>query len=312
MIPEALRSPGLVVRENAPLAGRTTLRIGGPARWLVDVLDADSLVAVLQYASAERLEVLPLGKGSNLLVPDAGFPGIVLTLAGAFLATRVEPPEVVAGGGVSLMSLAVTTQRAGLSGLENLSGIPSSLGGAVRINAGSYGSELFDVLVSVDVVSRKGDRRTAPAAEIPHGYRWTSLCETDDIVCGATLRLVPKPAQEIAARLAEVTAKRKNALPKQPNAGSIFKNPPGRFAGKLLEECGLKGRRIGGAEISPVHANVIVNLGGATAADVRALMNEMKKAVKEKFGIELVPEIQVLGAAPGRPAPSVDTAFDGG
>jgi UDP-N-acetylenolpyruvoylglucosamine reductase len=312
MIPEALRSPGLVVRENAPLAGRTTLRIGGPARWLVDVLDADSLVAALRFAAAERLEVLPLGKGSNLLVPDAGFPGVVLTLAGAFLATRLEPPEVVAGGGVSLMSLAVTTQRAGLSGLENLSGIPSSLGGAVRINAGSYGSELFDVLVSVDVVSRKGDRRTAPAAEIPHGYRWTSFCETDDIVCGATLRLVPKPAEEIAARLAEVAAKRKGALPKQPNAGSIFKNPPGLFAGKLLEECGLKSRRIGGAEISAVHANVIVNLGGATAADVKALMNEMRTAVKEKFGIELVPEIQVLGVAHGRRGPSVDTAFDGG
>lgn len=312
MIPEALRLPGLVVRENAPLAGRTTLRIGGPARWLIDVLDADSLAAVLRFASAERLEVLPLGKGSNLLVPDAGFPGVVLTLAGAFLETRVEPPEVVAGGGVSLMSLAVATQRAGLSGLENLSGIPSSLGGAVRINAGSYGSDLFDVLVSVDVVSRKGDRRTAPAAEIPHGYRWTSFCETDDIVSGATLRLVPKPAEEIAARLAEVAAKRRDALPKQPNAGSIFKNPPGLFAGKLLEECGLKGRRVGGAEISPVHANVIVNLGGATAADVRALMDEMKAAVKEKFGVELVPEIQVLGAAHARRGPSVDTAFDGG
>jgi len=294
MIPEALRSPGLVVRENAPLAGRTTLRIGGPARWLVDILDVDSLVAVLQFASAERLEALPLGKGSNLLVPDAGFPGIVFTLAGAFLATRVTPPEVVAGGGVSLMSLAITTQRAGLSGLENLSGIPSSLGGAVRINAGSYGSELFDVLVSVDVVSRKGDRRTAPAAEIPHGYRWTSFCETDDVVCGATLRLVPKPAEEIAARLAEVFAKRKGALPPQPNAGSIFKNPPGHFAGRLLEECGLKGRRIGGARISPVHANVIVNAGGATAKDVEALMEEMKSAVRARFGVELEPEIKLL------------------
>ena len=228
-------------------------------------------------------------------MPDSGFPGVVFTLAGDFLATRIEPPDVVAGSGVSLMSLAVATQKAGLSGLENLSGIPSSLGGAVRINAGSYGSEIFDVLVAVDLVSARGERRTAPASGIPHGYRWTALLETDDVVSGAVLRLVPKPAEQIAARINEVTAKRRGALPKQPNAGSIFKNPPGLFAGKLLEECGLKGRRIGGAEISSVHANVIVNLGGATAADVGALMDEMKRAVREKFGIDLVPEIRVLG-----------------
>jgi UDP-N-acetylmuramate dehydrogenase len=165
----------------------------------------------------------------------------------------------------------------------------------VRINAGSYGSELFDVLVAVDLVSGDGEARTAPASEIAHGYRWTALSDTDDIVTGARLRLAPKPPAEIASRMAEVTAKRKNALPTQPNAGSIFKNPPGFFAGKLLEECGLKGRRIGGAEISPVHANVIVNVGGATAADVTSLMEEMKKAVKNMFGIELAAEIRLLG-----------------
>ncbi|MFI5198258.1 MAG: UDP-N-acetylmuramate dehydrogenase [Thermoanaerobaculia bacterium] len=312
MIGEALRGFRAVVHENVPLSGKTTLRVGGPARFFAELHDAASLAALLRAARAERLPILALGKGSNLLVPDAGFPGVVFTLAGDFLAARIEAPEVVAGGGMSLMSLAVVTQRAGLSGLENLSGIPSSLGGAVRINAGSYGSELFDVLVSVDVVSEKGDRRTTLASEIPHGYRWTAFCDTGEIVCGATLKLVPKPADEIGARLAEVAAKRRHALPKQPNAGSIFKNPPGLFAGKLLEECGLKGRRVGGAEISPVHANVIVNLGGATAADVEALMNEMETAVKEKFGIELVPEIQVLGETAGRRGPSVDTAFDEG
>jgi UDP-N-acetylmuramate dehydrogenase len=298
MIPEALRRPGLLVRENAPLAPRTTLRIGGPARWLADVLDADSLAALLAFAREEGLPVLPLGKGSNLLVPDAGFDGVVFTLAGDFLTLRIEPPDVVAGGGVSLMTLAVATQKAGLSGLENLSGIPSSLGGAVRINAGSYGSEIFDVLASVDLVSKAGVKRTAPAPEIPHAYRWTALVETDDVVCGAALRLAPKPPAEIAARLAEVTAKRKGALPAQPNAGSVFKNPPGLFAGRLLEACGLKGRRVGGAEISRVHANVIVNAGGATAADVEALMGEMTSAVKERFGIELQPEIKLVARRP--------------
>ena len=298
MIEKALRSLRAIVRENVPLSGRTTLRIGGPARFFVEVHDVDALAALLIASRAEGLPVLALGKGSNLLVPDAGFPGVVFALAGDFLATRIEPPDVVAGGGVSLMSLAIATQKAGLSGLENLSGIPSSLGAAVRINAGSYGSEIFEVLVAVDLVSTRGERRTVPASEIPHGYRWTALSGTDDVVSGVALRLFPKPAEQIAARIDEVTAKRKGALPKQPNAGSIFKNPPGLFAGKLLEECGLKGRRIGGAEISPVHANVIVNLGGATAADVKRLMEEMKRAVKNRFGIELQPEIRIVTENP--------------
>jgi UDP-N-acetylmuramate dehydrogenase len=292
---DALAGLRAVVRENLPLAGRTTLRIGGPARYFVEVHDAEALAALLRASRAAGMPVLALGKGSNLLVPDGGFPGVVFTLAGDFLESRVEFPEVAAGGGVSLMSLAMTTQRAGLSGLENLSGIPSSLGGAVRINAGSYGSELFDLLVSVDLISPDGARRTSPAAGIAHGYRWTALCDTGDIVTAARMRLAPKAPAEIASRMSEVTAKRRDALPKQPNAGSIFKNPPGLFAGKLLEECGLKGRRVGGAGISPVHANVIVNLGGATASDVVALMEEMRRAVKVRFGVELEAEIRVLG-----------------
>lgn len=295
MIPDALRGPGVAVREGEPLGARTTLRIGGPARFLVEVADAEALARVLRFASAERLPVLVLGKGSNLLVPDAGFPGVVIVLAGSFRETRVEGAEVVAGGGVSLMSLAVAARDAGLSGVENVSGIPSSVGGAVRINAGSYGSEMFDVLVSATLVSPTGEVRSAAAETIAHGYRWTALCETDDVVAEARFLLSKKLPAEIAARMAEVTARRRDALPKQPNAGSIFKNPPGLFAGKLLEECGLKGRRVGGAEVSPVHANVIVNTGGATAEDVKALMTEMTRAVKDRFGIELQPEIQIVG-----------------
>lgn len=295
MIPDALRGPGIAAREGELLAARTTLRIGGPARFLAEVADADALARVLRFAASGGLPVLLLGKGSNLLVPDAGFPGVVVVLGGAFRETRVEGTEIVAGGGVSLMALAVAARDAGLSGVENVSGIPSSVGGAVRINAGSYGSEIFDVLVSVTLVSREGDVRTAAAATIAHGYRWTSLCETGEVVAEARLHLSRKSPAEIAARMAEVAAKRRDALPKQPNAGSIFKNPPGLFAGKLLEDCGLKGRRVGGAEVSAVHANVIVNTGGATAEDVKALMAEMKSAVKDRFGIELEPEIQTVG-----------------
>ncbi len=295
MIPDALRGPGIDVREGEPLAGRTTLRIGGPARFLAEVADAEALARALRFASAEGLPVLVLGKGSNLLVPDAGFPGIVVVLGGAFRQTRVEGTEIVAGGGASLMALAVAARDAGLSGVENVSGIPSSVGGAVRINAGSYGSEIFDVLVSATLVSPAGEVRTAAAGAIAHGYRWTSLCDTGDVVAEARFLLSSKSSAEIAARMSEVAAKRRDALPKQPNAGSIFRNPPGLFAGRLLEECGMKGRRVGGAEVSSVHANVIVNTGGATAEDVRRLMEEMKSAVKDRFGVELQPEIQIVG-----------------
>lgn len=287
------------LRENVPLADRTTLRIGGPARFFAEARSADELGELLRWARAEGLPVLPLGKGSNVLVPDAGFPGVAFVLAGELLAVTIDGERVAAGGGASLMTLAMETKRAGLSGFENLSGIPSSIGGAIRINAGSYGSEIFDVLVDVDVVSRAGERRTVPAGAIPHGYRWTSFVGSDDVIAGGTFRLARRPVEEIEARIREVTEKRKNALPKQPNAGSIFKNPAGAFAGRLLEECGMKGRRVGNAQVSEVHANVIVNLGGASAADVLALMREMTEAVAARFHVVLQPEVEVLsGAAP--------------
>lgn len=299
--------PALVVRPDEPLAPRTTLRIGGRARWLVEARSLSALVALLRWADRERVPVLPLGKGSNVLVDDDGYPGVVLLLGGDFLDVSIDPPRVVCGGGVSLMALALRTRDAGLSGLEALSGIPSSFGGAVRINAGSYGSELFDVLESVTLVSRRGDARTVPAASLAHGYRHTELVERDDLVVSGSLVLTPAPREVVEARLAEVAEKRRNALPRQPNAGSVFKNPPGRFAGQLLEACGLKGRRVGGAEVSRRHANVIVNGAGATARDVRALMEEMRAAVAQRFGIELEPEVEIVGGeglqSGRRPAP---------
>lgn len=296
MIPAALASFRIVWREDVSLAERTTLKVGGRARFFAEVEDVSALVALLTWARGEDLPALPLGKGSNVLIPDAGFAGMAFVLAGDFRKVEIRETGIVAGAGASLMSLAVLAQQAGLSGLEGLSGIPSSVGGAVRINAGAYGSEIFDVLSSVELVSRAGERRDVPASEIPHGYRWTGLMETADLIASARLKLLEADPEVVRARMAEVTGKRKKALPPQPNAGSIFKNPPGDYAGRLLEACGMKGRRIGGAEVSQVHANVIVNLGGATASDVRVLMAEMQRAAKERFGIDLVPEIEVLGS----------------
>jgi UDP-N-acetylenolpyruvoylglucosamine reductase len=287
----------LRLTERVPLAERTTLRIGGPARFFAEVHDGDALAALLRFANDGGLPVLPLGKGSNILVPDDGFPGVAFVLVGDFLRVTIDGADVVAGGGASLMSAAVETKRAGLSGFENLSGIPSSIGGAIRINAGSYGSEIFEVLREVELVSPGGQRTVVPASEIEHGYRWTALVGRKDVIAGGAFRLVPKPIEEIEARFREVTEKRKGALPKQPNAGSIFKNPPGQHAGKLLEACGMKGRRIGNAQVSEVHANVIVNLGGARASDVLRLMDEMRAAVSGRFDVTLEPEIEILGSS---------------
>lgn len=283
------------VLSDEPLARHTTWRIGGPARAYCRVLTERGLTRVLAAASASSEPLALLGMGSNVLVADEGFPGWVVRLEGQFLRVVVEGTKLTAGGGAALGGVCAAAARAGLSGLEAISGIPSSIGGAVRINAGAYGGEIFDVLETVRLVSRRGDQRLAPAAEIPHGYRWTKLCETGEIVAEATLRLRPAPREEIEQRTHLVTEKRRGALPGEPNAGSIFKNPPGDYAGRLVEACGLKGERRGNAAISTRHANVIVNPGGARAADVLALMRLMRDSVAEKFGVTLSPEVEFLG-----------------
>jgi UDP-N-acetylmuramate dehydrogenase len=283
------------VESGLPLARFTTWRIGGPARFFCRVKTEAGLAAALAAASADALPLAILGMGSNILVADEGFPGYVLRLEGQFLEVAIEGERLTAGGGAALGGVCAAAARAGLSGIEAISGIPSSMGGAVRINAGAYGGEIFDVLESIRLVSRSGARRVAAAAEIPHGYRWSALIESREIVSAATLRLATAPREQIQDRTRAVSEKRRGALPSEPNAGSVFKNPEGDYAGRLVEACGLKGERSGGALISPRHANVIVNTGNARAADVLALMKRMRDAVREKFGVTLMPEVELLG-----------------
>jgi UDP-N-acetylmuramate dehydrogenase len=280
---------------DEPLSRHTTLRVGGPARWYCRVKTEEGLSKVLRAASDVAEPLALLGMGSNVVAADAGFPGWVVRLEGDFLRIEVTGARLVAGGGAALGGACAAAARAGLSGLEPISGIPSSIGGAVRINAGAYGGEIFDVLETVRLVSRSGERRSAGAAEIPHGYRWTRLCDTGEIVSSATLHLHPASREEIAERTRIVSDKRRGALPSQPNAGSVFKNPTGDYAGRLVEACGLKGERRGDAAISTRHANVIVNLGSARSADIVALMYRMRDAVREKFGVTLSPEVEFLG-----------------
>ena len=293
---EAVLAPedGLILPEE-PLARFTTWRIGGPARFLCRIRTEVGLSRVLEAAAESGLPLALLGMGSNILIADAGFPGFVVRLEGDFLKVAVEGQRVKAGGGAPLGGVCAAAARAGLSGLEAISGIPSSIGGAVRINAGAYGGEIFDVLESVRLVGRRGEARSTRAEEISHGYRWTALMETGEIVGGAVLKLREAPRAEIEERTRIVAEKRRGALPTEPNAGSVFKNPPGDHAGRLLEACGLKGERRGGALVSPRHANVIVNTGRARAADVLDLMRAMRDAVRERFGVTLFPEVEMMG-----------------
>jgi UDP-N-acetylmuramate dehydrogenase len=283
------------VQEEAPLSALTTWRIGGPARFLCRVRTEGALARVLAAAAAEGLPLALLGMGSNILVADEGFPGYVVRLEGDFLQIAIDGERVRAGGGAALGGVCAAAARAGLSGIEAISGIPSSIGGAVRINAGAYGGEIFDVLETVRLVSRSGERRAVEASQIRHGYRNTELVESRDIVSEAVLKLARAPREQIDAKTRSVAEKRRGALPSEPNAGSVFKNPRDDYAGRLIEACGLKGRARGAALISPRHANVIVNTGGARARDVLELMRAMRDAVAEKFSVTLVPEVELLG-----------------
>ncbi|HWZ84722.1 MAG TPA: UDP-N-acetylmuramate dehydrogenase [Thermoanaerobaculia bacterium] len=284
-----------VVERDVPLARSTTWRIGGPARYLCRVRTEDALARVLGAAAEASLPLAILGMGSNVLVADEGFPGCVLRLEGAFLEVRIDGERVRAGGGAALGGVCAAAARAGLSGIEAISGIPSSIGGAVRINAGAYGGEIFDVLETVRLVARSGERRVVTGREVPHAYRWSGLIASREIVSEAVLRLSPASRDAIEAKTKAVSDKRRGALPSEPNAGSVFRNPEGDYAGRLIEACGLKGERRGDALISPRHANVIVNLGHARAVDVLALMRKMRDAVRERFGVTLSPEVELLG-----------------
>ena len=283
------------VLADEPLARHTTWRIGGPARWFCRVKTEAGLARVLAAAAAESTPLAMLGMGSNVLAADEGFPGYVVRLDGEFLQTSIAGEIIAAGGGAALGGVCAAAARAGLSGLESLSGIPSSIGGAVRINAGAYGGEIFEVLESARLLSRSGQARTAAAGQIRHGYRWTELVDSREIVVSARLRLARAPRAQIEERARAVTLRRAGALPSEPNAGSVFKNPPGDHAGRLIEACGLKGMRRGGAAISTRHANVIVNDAGARAADVLELMVLARDRVKDRFGVTLSPEVELLG-----------------
>lgn len=294
----ALEAAGLPCATGAPLSSRAYWRLGGPAELYAEVDSIDALVRAVQIARAHGLAVTPLGNGSNLLIADAGVPGLVVRLMGQLRDAEIDEAEGVARVGAGLLNavLLKRLERAGWAGLGCLAGVPGTMGGAVRMNAGTALGALADVLIDVQVVDAEGAVRTLPAAALGMRYRWAEL-PVGAIVARATVRLHRDGDGAERAAVAHHIARRAATQPlDQPSCGSVFKNPPGDFAGRLIEACGLKGTRVGGAQISDKHANFIVNTGGATAAEVLALIRAARDAVFARFGVDLEPEVHAAGA----------------
>ena len=283
------------VQREVPLSRFTTIGTGGPAAFLGEPADDGSLVEMLRWAREEQQEIAVIGLGSNLLPADAGFDGLVLRLAGELTRIEVGEAGAVLGGGASLAAAVRKVGDAGLTGFEFACAIPGTMGGAVRMNAGAYGREIVDVLVTATICSADG-RRTVPASELGLTYRHSTL-QYGEIVAAAEITLVPDDPAQIKERVREYQGRRTAAQPRKARTfGSVFKNPEGeRTSGQLLEACGLKGYRVGGAQISEKHANFIENVDGATSADVVALMTEARRRAKDQFGVELHHEVQTLG-----------------
>jgi UDP-N-acetylenolpyruvoylglucosamine reductase len=293
-----LLGAGTKLVEREVLAAKTTMRVGGPARVYAEPASVDDLRHLLVEAHRRSLPVLLLGRGSNLIIPDEGVDGLVINL-GHENWQKFEPhPDgrVWVGAGLRLKNLCGLAIKAGLKGFEFLEGIPGNVGGALRMNAGAMGGWMFDVVEEVQMISLQGEVRTMKKSEMHVSYRHC-LELHDHIALGAWLRPAAQ-ADSSAVRLQVdvYQKKRVESQPREPSAGCIFKNPPGESAGRLIDEAGLKGERVGDAEVSPVHANFIVNRGHATSADIIALVRKVRARVKDARGIDLEPEVLLYGA----------------
>jgi UDP-N-acetylmuramate dehydrogenase len=282
-----------------PLARHTSFRIGGPADLLVHVSTVAELALVVRTATAHALPCTVLGGGSNVLVGDGGIPGVVVKLTGVFrrVAWEANGDVVVAraGAAVQLGRLARAAAARGLAGLEYAEGIPGTVGGALVMNAGAYGGEIAAVVSAVEGVDARGAARTLAGDALAFAYRRAAL-PAGFVVTAVHLRLRREVPAVVAARMAAARAQRLASQPQgRPNSGSMFKNPPGDYAGRLVEAAGMKGARVGRARISEKHANFIVNEGGALAADVKALMDTAQRGVWERSGVWLEPEVRLIG-----------------
>lgn len=304
LVQELRLVPGLKVRVSEPLAPYTSIKIGGPADYFLEVEEHGALAQALRILDRCGIPFCLLGKGSNVLVSDLGVRGAVLRLGGKFkqIERREENGEVfiTVGAAYPVAQLVREAARRGYSGLEFAEGIPGSVGGALVMNAGAYGTEMEKIVDRVEGITHKGEPLSFSREELTFSYRESHL-PSGTIVTWVRMRLSKGEVEEVGLRVRELVARRKKSQPSgYPNSGSMFRNPPGDFAGRLIEAAGLKGRRMGRAEISERHANFIVNLGGAKAGEVKGLMELARAEVKKVFAIELEAEVRLLGEWPSR------------
>ncbi len=291
---ERLRKEGLKLQE--PMKEHTTFRVGGPADLFLMPKDAEELQDAMKILRKYDMPMMVIGNGSNLLVRDKGIRGAVIQIYNRMAEVTVDGDIIVAQGGALLSVIAAKAAEASLTGLEFASGIPGSIGGAVVMNAGAYGGEMKDVLLSVDVLTKELEVKTIPAEELELGYRHSIVPEAGYIVLGAKMKLEKGDPAAISGRMAALAEQRREKQPLQyPSAGSTFKRPEGYFAGKLVQDAGLKGKTIGGAQVSEKHSGFLINIGGATAQDILDLIAFCQKEVQEQFGVTLETEVKIVG-----------------
>ncbi|MBP2654390.1 MAG: UDP-N-acetylenolpyruvoylglucosamine reductase [Firmicutes bacterium] len=291
---EIIAAPRLYI--NEPMSRHTSFQIGGPADFLVFPASVQEVSAVFTLVRELGVPVLALGNGSNVLVSDKGIRGVVVKFGDDFAGIRHLGKTVIAGAGASLTSVSRYAADCALTGMEFAVGIPGSIGGAVFMNAGAYDGEISKVISAVTTVCPDGTVQRFNHADIRFDYRQSVFQQNGCIICEVELMLEQGSEKDILAKMDEYTNSRETKQPlEMPSAGSTFKRPPGYYAGTLIEQTGLKGFSIGGAQVSNKHAGFVVNAGGATAADVLALISEVQRRVFDKFGVRLQPEVRVIG-----------------
>ena len=289
-------SPHCIVLVQEPMARHTTFEIGGPADWMALPSTVSEAANVIRVAAQCAVPLIVIGKGSNLLVRDKGIRGVVLKVGEAMSSLKCEGDTIIAGAGALLADVAKYAAQCGLTGLEFAVGIPGSIGGAVFMNAGAYDGEISHVVEQVTAVCMDGSVGTFSAADIGFGYRHSIFQENHCVICEVRLKLSLGEKEKINATMTELTRRREKRQPLEwPSAGSTFRRPPGFFAGTLVEEAGCKGMRCGNAQVSEKHAGFIINAGQASAAEVQELIHKVQERVKQHSGVDLWPEVIILG-----------------
>ncbi len=283
-------------RTAEPMKLHTSFRIGGPADYWFSPASADEILYARELADSAGVPVTILGNGTNLLVSDLGIEGLVIQIGEPFSCIEVHGIRLKACAGAALSKVCQTAQAAGLTGLEFAYGIPGNVGGAVTMNAGAYGGEVGQKIVSVKILDPSGGFLTVPGSDMGFAYRHSCVSDRNWIVLEASFELEADDPRKIRIEMDDIFGRRRDKQPlNYPSAGSVFKRPDGYFAGKLIEDAGLKGARIGDAQVSEKHAGFIVNLGNATSADVESLIGRIRETVLESFGVELEPELRRIG-----------------